>query len=83
MSDNQQTINDSMFEVTPETAPKPSKNWVKDLGSRAGVVGELFSFLGKNKLWWMIPMIVVIVVFAVVIIGGSATPFAPLIYSLK
>jgi len=30
------------------------------LRSRAGTVGELFSFLWQRKFWWMIPIAVVL-----------------------
>ncbi|MDQ2732920.1 MAG: DUF5989 family protein [Armatimonadota bacterium] len=47
----------------------------------AGTLGELFRFLWKQKLWWLIPMIVVLLVLAVVIILGAATPLGSFIYS--
>ena len=51
-------------------------------GTRVGIVGELFSFLWKRKLWWLIPMIVVIVVFALLLVFAQASPVAPFIYTL-
>lgn len=50
--------------------------------TRIGIVGELFSFLWKRKLWWLIPMIVVIVLFAVLLIVAEGSAVAPFIYTL-
>lgn len=61
----------------------PESNWVSDLKSRMGVLGELFGFLWKVKLWWLIPMIVMLFLFAVIFIFGASSPLAPFIYSLR
>lgn len=55
---------------------------MKDLTSRAGVLGELMRFLWARKLWWLIPMIVALVLFAALIILGSTGVLSPFIYSL-
>ena len=47
-----------------------------------GIVGELFSFLWKRKLWWLMPMLVVIVLFALLLVFAQASPVAPFIYTL-
>lgn len=56
---------------------------MQDLFNRMGILGELFGFLWKRKLYWLIPMVVTLLVFAILIIlggaGGAATPF---IYTL-
>ncbi len=62
---------------------KAHTDWGRDLRSRAGVVSELFSFLWKVRLWWMIPMMVVLLLFFFVFIFGASTPLAPFIYSLR
>jgi FkbM family methyltransferase len=50
--------------------------------TRLGIVGELFAFLWKRKLWWLTPMIVVIVLFAVLLIFAQGSAVAPFIYTL-
>jgi hypothetical protein len=50
--------------------------------TRIGIVGELFSFLWKRKLWWLMPMFVVIVLFAILLIFAQGSPVAPFIYTL-
>jgi hypothetical protein len=52
------------------------------LATRIGIVGELFSFLWKRKLWWLMPMFVVIVLFAILLIFAQGSPVAPFIYTL-
>lgn len=50
--------------------------------TRVGIVGELFSFMWKRKLWWLTPMIVVIVLVALLLIFAQGSPVAPFIYTL-
>lgn len=49
---------------------------------RAGVMGELLSFLWQRKLYWLIPMIVVLLVFGVILLAGGSSFLAPFIYPL-
>jgi hypothetical protein len=72
------------MELTGESVEsKQPTHWGRDLRSRAGVVGELFGFLWKVRLWWMIPMMVVLLLFFFIFIFGASTPLAPFIYSLR
>lgn len=45
------------------------------------IVQEFMLFLGENKKWWLIPMVVMVVLLGVLIFLGS-TPAAPFIYTL-
>ena len=55
----------------------------KKIGSRASVVTELFSYLWKRKLYWLIPMVVLLVTFGLLLVlGNVAGPIAPFIYTL-
>lgn len=69
------------YKETYKTTPTKA-HWATDLRSRLGIVGELFGFLWKAKLWWVIPMIVLLFVFAIIFIFSANTPLAPFIYSL-
>lgn len=55
---------------------------LKSIKSRFAVVGEIFSFLWKRKLWWLIPMIFILVLFGLLLIFAQATGIAPFIYTL-
>ena len=58
------------------------KNVVRGFLANAGVVGEIFTYLWQNKLWWLIPMVLVLLMFGVLLVFASATGIGPFIYSL-
>lgn len=49
---------------------------------KLSVMRELFSFLGKRKLWWLVPMILVFLVFGFLILFVGSSPLAPIVYPL-
>ena len=49
---------------------------------RMGIMGEFFSFLWRQKLWWMIPMFGVIFIFGLLLVLGQSSALAPFIYTL-
>jgi hypothetical protein len=56
--------------------------FLKSTGSRFRVVGEVFSFLWKRKLWWLMPMVFVLVLFGLLMVFAQASGIAPFIYTL-
>lgn len=52
------------------------------VGSRMRVMGSLFRFLWKRKLWWLIPFVAILLVFGVLIVLASVTPLGPFVYAL-
>ena len=51
--------------------------------SRASTIGELFRFLGKRKMWWLMPMVVMLLLIgALLILASVSSTFAPFIYTL-
>lgn len=52
------------------------------LGNRIAIVGELFGFLRRRKLWWLIPMMAVVIVFGTLVALAGSSPAAPFIYTL-
>lgn len=55
----------------------------KTIQSRMGILRELFGFLWKRKMWWLIPLIVALLIFGVLLIFTSASGgLAPFIYTL-
>lgn len=49
---------------------------------RFKILGELFSFLWKQKLWWLIPMLAVFLVIGILILFVGSSPLAPIVYPL-
>ena len=43
---------------------------------------ELVTFLWKQKLWWMIPMVIVLVFFGIFLIAAQGTSIIHFIYPL-
>jgi len=52
------------------------------LQRRLGILGELFGFLWRQKLYWMIPMMVILVFVALIALLGQTTAVGPFIYTL-
>jgi hypothetical protein len=48
---------------------------------RGGFLGELWGFLGQNKKWWLLPILIVLLLFGLLVIL-SGTGLAPFIYTL-
>jgi len=57
-------------------------NMLKSIKSRFHIVGEIFSFLWKRKLWWLMPMIFILVIFGLLLVFAQASGIAPFIYTL-
>lgn len=49
---------------------------------KLGIMVELFSFLWKRKLFWMIPLVIVILILGLLAIFAQSSPLAPFIYPL-
>lgn len=52
------------------------------VGRRAGIFRSLLQFLWKEKLWWLIPMIVVLGTLALLVGGVAMSGIAPFVYVL-
>ena len=49
---------------------------------RVGIIGEFFTYLWRQKLWWMMPMFFVIFLFGLLLILGQSSALAPFIYTI-
>ena len=56
--------------------------WIRDAVRRLGVVGGLFRFLWRERLWWMIPLLLALVAVAALIVLGSNPAAVPFVYTL-
>ena len=50
--------------------------------TKARTSSELLQFFMKNKIWWLMPMIVILLAFGVLIVLAESSAIGPLIYSL-
>jgi hypothetical protein len=48
---------------------------------RDGFLRELWGFLGQNKKWWLLPILILLLIFGLLVIL-SGTGLAPFIYTL-
>lgn len=54
----------------------------RSLFLRASIIRELFVFLWKEKIWWLIPLMVILILLAILMIFAHSSPVAPFIYTL-
>jgi hypothetical protein len=47
-----------------------------------GVAGELMIFFGRNKRWWLVPMLVALFLVGALIVLAQSSAIAPFIYTL-
>jgi membrane glycosyltransferase len=55
---------------------------VRDAVRRLGVVGELLTFLWRERLWWMIPILIALILVALLVVLASNPAVAPFVYVL-
>lgn len=56
---------------------------MRDFIARLGIWGELFTFLWRRKLYWLIPMIVALSLIVLFVLLASNPVTAPFIYPLR
>lgn len=52
----------------------------KSVSGKFRVIGSLFRFLAKRKLYWLIPLMAILLIFALLIIFAQISGLGPLIY---
>ena len=52
------------------------------LFQRSSIARDLLSYLMKEKMWWLIPIIVLLLILGMLIIFAQSSPAAPFIYTL-
>jgi hypothetical protein len=58
------------------------RNWLLAAAANAGVLGEIFTYLWQNKLWWMIPMVAVVMTVGLLLAFAGSSGLGPFIYTL-
>ena len=56
--------------------------FVANFFSRMGIARDFFSFLWKQKLWWLIPLFVILILIGLVLVFSHGSVIAPFIYAL-
>lgn len=46
------------------------------------IISELFSFLWKNKLWWLMPAVAISLLIGFLAIFAQTSALAPILYPL-
>ncbi len=56
--------------------------WFRRVTNRFSVMGELYRFLWKQRLFWMIPMVSVLLILGILLIFAQSSPVGPMIYAI-
>ena len=56
--------------------------WLRRVANRFSVIGELYGFLWKQRLFWMIPMVSVLLILGILLIFAQSSPVGPMIYAI-
>jgi hypothetical protein len=44
--------------------------------------GELFAYLWRQRLWWLIPVVILMLLLSIFIVLGSSSGIGPLMYTI-
>jgi len=58
------------------------RKFLKNIFLKAHILKELFSFLWKNKLWWMMPILIIFILLGILIWLAQNSAVIPFIYTL-
>lgn len=50
--------------------------------SRAASIVELFKFIWKKKLWWLLPIIITLLALGLLLTLAQSTPLGPFMYTI-
>ena len=56
--------------------------FLRDLGLKLAIFGELWSFMRVRKKWWLGPIIFVLLIFGLFMVLTQGSALAPFIYTL-
>lgn len=68
--------------MTKSSKPSQKKEFLEQSRQKRGnIVGEFLGFLGHNKKWWLLPILLILLLLGLlVLLSGSA--IAPFLYPL-
>lgn len=50
--------------------------------SKAASIVELFKFIWKRKLWWLLPIIITLLLLGILLTLAQSTPLGPFMYTI-
>jgi Family of unknown function (DUF5989) len=56
--------------------------WMRTTARNLQTAGELFSFFGKQKRWWLLPMVLTLFLLGALIVVAQSSSLAPFIYTM-
>jgi hypothetical protein len=62
--------------------PLEEDNLLAQIGESQSLLGEFWSFIKYNKLWWMAPIVLVLLAMVGFILFAESAPVLPFIYAL-
>jgi hypothetical protein len=57
-------------------------NILKKYKGRSAIVGEVFTFLWQQKLWWLIPFAILVLLIGLLFALAQVSSVAPFMYPL-
>ena len=67
--------------ATPTPTPKPPSQFEQTAGDNPSLLMEVYGFLGANKKWWLLPIVISLSLIAVLVLLSTSAA-APFIYTL-
>ena len=72
-----------MTNTPSDEQPDPSpENPLEQLNKNQSLLGEFWTFIKQEKLWWMTPIILVLLAMVGFILFAESAPVLPYIYAL-
>jgi hypothetical protein len=56
--------------------------WIRTTARNLQTAGELFSFFGKQKRWWLMPIVLTLFLLGALIVVAQSSSLAPFIYTM-
>ena len=50
--------------------------------ARRGFFGEVFDWMGHNKKWWLLPVVLAVLCLGVLVMFGGVSAISPFLYTL-
>jgi hypothetical protein len=68
----------SIVSISKETSMKFIRTTARNLQT----AGELLHFFGKNKRWWLLPILLTLFLLGALIVVAQSSSLAPFIYTM-